>query len=860
MAVGADLSGHWLTSTLIAWPPEVPDPKAATWRLLWGAEGGIDPGGSGDWRETPLTYAGPLPEKLAEKHPHLRDYLALRLDADIAAEALLGQVLLSVAGPGCSASSGLQISGVLDDLYADAAHAELGVSWRGETPVLRVWAPTATDVWLTLWDSPATLHEPPGIIPMTRRLDGVWELAGEPDWDGRPYRYRVRVYSPARGAMLVNDVTDPYSVALTINSSHSMIVNPDDQDLRPDAWEHAPTPELEHAVDQVAYELHVRDFSISDKSVPEPLRGSYLAFTVAGNGMAHLRRLAEAGLTSVQLLPVFDNATAEEHPARRNGPSKEQLRALPPDSAEQQRQVLAAGGAAGFAWGYDPWHYMVPEGSFSSTLESGTGRARIAEFRAMVGALHAAGLRVVLDMVFNHTAFGGQNQKSVLDRIVPGYYHRLDRAGYVEESACGANVATEHLMAQKLMVDACVHWVRHYKVDGFRFDLMGHHSRANMLAVRRALDEERPGVTMCGEGWNFGEVAFNARFTQATQGQLGGTGIGTFSDRLRDAVRGGGYQMDIRAQGFGSGLFTADNGHNGPDPRRRLAELTDLIQVGLAGTLRDFTFTSSAQRRMVRGDQVPYGMSPAGYAQEPDEAINYVDVHDNETLFDILSIKLPPATPIQARVRLNTLCLALATLGQSPVLWHAGTDILRSKSFDANSYNSGDWFNYLDFSLTGNGFPGGLPPQPDNGRNWDVLRPLLTNPNLRPGPDDIRLAHAMALDVLRLRASSRLFRLRSAQLVRQLVSFPVSGTDMELPGVIIMRLGGDGLDPAWRALAVIFNATPNTVWQGVPGPTAGFTLHPIQADGADEVVKQARSSGDHFVVPAYTAAVFGLPR
>ncbi len=165
----------------------------------------------------------------------------------------------------------------------------------------------------------------------------------------------------------------------------------------------------------------------------------------------------------------------------------------------------------------------------------------------MVAAFHAIGLRVVLDQVFNHTASSGQDNKSVLDRIVPGYYHRLSETGAVETSTCCANVATEHLMAQRLMVDACVHWARYYRVDGFRFDLMGHHSRANLIAVREALDAltlEADGVdgraiTLYGEGWNFGEVADNARFVQATQGQLGGTGIATFSDRLRDAVRGG---------------------------------------------------------------------------------------------------------------------------------------------------------------------------------------------------------------------------------------------------------------------------------------------------------------------------------
>lgn len=214
----------------------------------------------------------------------------------------------------------------------------------------------------------------------------------------------------------------------------------------------------------------------------------------------------------------------------------------------------------------------------------------------------------------------------MLGRIVPGYYHRREADGTIATSTCCPNVATEHTMAGKLMVDSGVHWVRHYRVDGFRFDLLGHHSRANMLAVRAALDAltlERDGVdgrsvTLYGEGWDFGEVAGNARFVQATQGQLAGTQIATFSDRLRDAVRGGGpFDDDPRRQGFATGLASLPNGvvANGtPEAQRdRLLGYTDLIQLGLAGNLRSFSFLSARTRKPVRGDEVPYkGVLAAG--------------------------------------------------------------------------------------------------------------------------------------------------------------------------------------------------------------------------------------------------------
>lgn len=878
--------GHWLRRDLIAWPsddlPAGLGRESLEWRLHWSVDHVIDPREPEPvpWPTAGLTLdPDGIPAGIAAEFPHLARHLALRVDpAQVPAEeALCGQLVISVHLPsGRLVTAGsLQIPGVIDEVYAAAAKAALGVSWRDEVPCLRLWAPTAQRVRLLLWPAGASLHDTPQIHVMTRSADGVWLAAGSPDWLAGRYLYEVTVYARDHHRVVSNRVTDPYSTALTINSTHSVIVDVDDPAWVPAGWAANPSPVLAHPVDQVIYELHVRDFSISDKTVPPELRGTFLAFTADSAGMAHLRGLARAGLTSVQLLPVFDNASVEEHPDQQSLPRKHRLKALPPDSDEQQREVLATSAVNGFNWGYDPWHYLASEGSFSSSLETAEGAGRVTEFREMVGALHAAGLRVVLDMVFNHTASSGQDTKSVLDRIVPGYYHRLTPCGEVESSTCCANVATEHRMAEKLMVDACVSWARRYRVDGFRFDLMGHHTRANMLAVRAALDaltQERDGVdgravTIYGEGWNFGEVAFNARFIQATQGQLGGTGIATFNDRLRDAVRGGGWNSDPRVQGFGTGLVTAWNGavpdQNVNGSGERLAHATDLIQLSLAGNLRSFRFGANSLGHQVRGDELRYGWYEAGYADEPDEVINYVDAHDNETLFDALTLKLHPATPMSERVRLNAVCLALATLGQSPALWHAGTDLLRSKSLDRNSFNSGDWFNFLDFSMTDNGFAAGLPPERDNGPNWHILRPLLADPALKPAPEDIAFSHEMALEVLRLRASTRLFRLRTAAAIRASVSFPVSNTWQQVPGVIVMRIGATGavaaVEPRWRSLVTIFNATPRTVHQGVPGPSAGYQLHPIQADGCDDVVKGSEVADEGFLVPARTVAVFVEP-
>jgi pullulanase-type alpha-1,6-glucosidase len=641
----------------------------------------------------------------------------------------------------------------------------------------------------------------------------------------------------------------------------------------PAVWKTAQAPRLAQSVDSTIYELHIRDYSATDPKVDEEKRGSYLAFAENGNGRAHLKALAKAGLNTVHLLPSFDIASIEEDPAKQQAPPCD-LESFAPDSEKQQECTTAVAGKDAFNWGYDPYHWTVPDGSYASTAKTADGGARVSEFRTMVGSLHADGLRVVLDQVFNHTAASGQADKSVLDQVVPGYYHRRNATGVVETSTCCQNIATEHAMAEKMMVDSVVTWARDYKVDGFRFDLMGHHSKANMLAVRSALDAltvradgvDGKSVYLYGEGWNFGEVAGNKLFTQATQGQLGGTGIGTFSDRLRDAVRGGGpFDEDPRKQGFGSGLATDPNGApvNG-DAAKRLAHDTDLVQLGLAGNLRSFTFRSQETGAPVDGTKVDYNGSPAGYADQPGEVVTYVDAHDNETLFDALTYKLPVATTMQERVRMNTLSLATTALSQTPSFWHAGADLLRSKSLNRDSYDSGDWFNELDWTGADNGFGHGLPPKGVNEAKWPYMKPLLANAALKPASADVKAAAAMSQDLLRLRFSSPLFRLGSSDLIRQKVTFPVSGTAEAHAGVVVMRIDdtvGTDVDPSLRGLVVVFNASPSAVSQKVPGLTGAVQLSAVQASGADSVVKSAAYTAgtSTLTVPARTVAVFVQP-
>ncbi|MEL6890628.1 MAG: pullulanase-type alpha-1,6-glucosidase, partial [Actinomycetota bacterium] len=586
---------HWVDESTIVWATA--ESGANTYLLCGAPEGGMelteDGIAGGDCVE--LTKAGTYPTDV-EGFKHLGGLPTLQIAADDRAgigDLLTGQLAVVMIDPDGVRldGTGLQIPGVLDDLYA--TDTELGVTWDGPTPTISVWAPTAKTVVLRHYENSRT--DSFETVEMVRSDDGVWSVTGRTNWKNDFFLFEVEVFAPSTGSVETNLVTDPYSLSLSLNSERTQIVDLDDRRHTPWNWDRTEKPELVSPEDISVYELHVRDFSISDETVPRRLQGTYGAFTrPRSDGMQHLAELADAGLTHIHLLPVFDIATIEEDPALRQEVDAELLATYAPDSDQQQAAVSAINDLDGFNWGYDPYHYTVPEGSYSTRPN---GSRRIREFRSMVQSLNQTDLRVVMDVVYNHTNSAGQAETSVLDRIVPGYYHRLDETGTVATSTCCANTATEHEMMGRLMVDSVVTWATEYKVDGFRFDLMGHHSKQNMLDVRAALDEltlEDDGVDgssiyLYGEGWNFGEVADDARFEQATQLNMAGTGIGTFSDRLRDAVRGGGPFDDGQAlldnQGLINGLWYDENGGalTGDAALDELLLSADQVRVGLAG-------------------------------------------------------------------------------------------------------------------------------------------------------------------------------------------------------------------------------------------------------------------------------------
>jgi pullulanase/glycogen debranching enzyme len=751
----------------------------------------------------------------------------------------------------------VQHAAALDEKFAAAeAITDLGVTVAGDGARFRVWAPTARRVALCLYPdatAPATAS-----APMQRdAATGAWSLS--PAQGGQYYTYLVDVFVPGTG-WVRNRVTDPYSVSLSADSKRSFVANLDDPALMPEGWAQAPRGrDLAAATDAMVYELHVRDFSIGDATVPDAHRGKYLAFTAAeSDGMRHLRALADAGITDVHLLPVYDLGSVPEvgcvTPV-----------ANPADGDKAwQAAVAAVRDEDCFNWGYDPLHYTAPEGSYAA--DANDGGARVREFRAMVMALHAAGLRVGMDVVYNHTFASGQDPRSVLDRLVPGYYHRLDAKGAVTRSTCCENTATEHRMMAKLMRDSAATWARHYRIDSLRFDLMGHQPRAVMQQLQRDVDRAAgQRVLLIGEGWNFGEVADGARFVQASQLSLGGSGIATFSDRARDAVRGGGCCDSGAAlaanQGWANGLHHAPNAL-ATATRDDLLRAADLVRVGLAGSVRGFTLTDRTGQ-VRRLDQIDYVGQPAGYAASPAEVVNYVENHDNLTLFDANALKLPAGTPSSERARVQLVALATVAFSQGIAYFHAGGELLRSKSLDRNSYNSGDAFNRLDWSLADNGFGIGLPPEADNGPSWPVMRTVLADPGVKPTPDDKRFTRDAFLDLLRIRAGSGLLRLRDADQVIRRLRFADTGPE-QAGTVMAAHLDGEGLEGAGsRALVYLINAGTAPATVAVPEAAGqAFRLHPVQAaaTAGDPRAREARfePEGGLFTVPARTAVVFVL--
>lgn len=840
-----------------------------------------------------------FPDAIKQQRPHLKDFVAYSFSKDINFEDVKAKlkghnkVVLEQNGKALNTTI-IQHAAVIDSLYTSGSNdadefAEFGAVIKpdGQGVSFNLWAPTASKVFVTLYNNE---KEPKsGPIELTENpTTGIWTVTTDKAQAMDFYQYQVDVFHPRTGQFEKLVTTDPYSLSLSTNSKYSQVVDLSAQITKPKGWNSHTIPTVDAPEDLILYESHIRDFSAFDSNLSDTAyRGKYKAFSeTQSDGMKHLLKLGEAGLNTVHLLPTYDLSTINEDPSQAidiNDPMSKVcdlvadldvcnqidssqytlaslLASYDPMGSQAQALMEKIRGYDNYNWGYDPYHYTVPEGSYAIAPD---GISRIIEFREMVMSLHEKGFRVIMDVVYNHTFASGVSDKSVLDKIVPNYYHRYNPVtGALETSTCCDNTATENTMMAKLMTDSLVTWAQEYKIDGFRFDLMGHQPKQVMLEAREAVKRVDSDTYFYGEGWNFGEVANNRQFVQASQNELAGTEIGTFTDRLRDAIRGGNFQTAVeglrRDQGIGNGLTVVPNDLQ--DSYLQIEEYLksmDQVKLGLAANLKEFKFINTFGKA-VDGKQVPYGGGPAGYAIDPADTVNYVSKHDNQTLWDNNQYRIKHDATTEQRVRMQLLSLSYPMFAQGIPFIHMGSELLRSKSFLRDSYDYGDWFNKVDFSYQTNNYSVGLPPAEKDGNNWPVVSSVLSKNEGRDKvtSQHIEFAAAKFQEFLKIRSTSPLFRLRTAEQIKAHVSF-LNPDVLSQRGLIVMHLSDDGvtdIDPNYESIVVIFNNDDRT--QTFRADGSDYELHPVLADGIDDVVKRSESSEEGFTVPPLTTAVF----
>lgn len=694
-------------------------------------------------------------------------------------------------------SSGVQKAAVLDELFYYGGD-DLGSVVSKSGTQFKLWAPTAQSVSVHLYNSDG--EDSFSTLSM-KEDNGVFVAHSTDELDGKFYLYEITQFNRESGKVETHFVTDPYSLSLSTNSKKSQIVDLDNS-YRPKGWDTHTVREhhtLAHPTDMTIYELHTRDFSIFDETVPENKRGTFAAFgEKQSNGMKHLSELAKSGLTHIHLLPINDMASVNENKDERidifnkygeiapDSPDAEKtilevLESLPKDSEKQQEIIAKIKDRDGFNWGYDPHHYMAPEGAYAT---DSMGASRVLELREAVQSLHESGLRVIADVVYNHTF-----DNTVLNRVVPDYFYRLDHFGNATKDSCCVDTASENKMVEKLISDSTYKWVKNYRLDGIRFDLMNFLTKDTMREVRRKLDTltmDKDGVDgkkiyLYGEGWDFGSLRW--LLPSETVHQWGAAslkmGLGSFNSTFRDAIKGKGQN---ERELFIDDSYLTDKTHN-----------RETVKNALRATLNDWN---------------------GGIYNEPAESINYLTAHDKATMFDHLIAKVGMWAPMEKVVQMQQMGIGFISLAQGIPFFHAGVEILRSKSGDENSYNSGDWFNRLDFTYTTNNWAKGLPPawQEENLHAWPNWRERLTRIPA-PTKDQIMGNLEWFKTMLQTRKESGLFRMQTKEQIAQKLSFndnvrnQIGDFD---PRLLVMKLDdrvGQRIDPENKGAYILFNTS-----------------------------------------------------
>ncbi len=522
------------------------------------------------------------------------------------------------------------------DTYSTYSGNDLGATYSETSTTFKVWAPMATEVKVNLYATGSDSEEgaaDKGCYNLTKDSgSNVWSVTVEGDLNKTYYTYSI-----TNNGITV-ETQDVYSVATGVNGKRSMVVDLDSTD--PEGWENDQHMLVGNQTDAVIWEVHVRDFSISDTSgVTDAYQGKYLAFTQDGttiNGTDSLSTcvdyLVEQGVNYVHLNPVYDYGSVDETKL---------------DTAQ-------------YNWGYDPVNYNVPEGSYST--DPYNGEVRINEFKQMVQALHSRGIGVVMDVVYNHTY---STSDSCFEKTVPGYYFRMSSAStYYNGSGCGNVTASDKDMFRKYMIDSVMYWAEEYHIDGFRFDLMGCHDITTMNKIRESLDTIDERILMYGEpwmaDWSGNGISSSEACVMDNASQVNSR-VAMFSDKIRNALKGG---TDDATTGYIQGVTTVNND----------------IKAGMMG-----------------GSSSTFGK----WANAPTQCITYNSAHDNLSLWDKI-LKSNGSTDYNGTnstyLAQNKLSAAIVLTSQGVPFYLAGEEFARTKYGDHNSYKSSDSINAIDWT------------------------------------------------------------------------------------------------------------------------------------------------------------------
>lgn len=513
------------------------------------------------------------------------------------------------------------LTGLLAAMLPAAAGAQTfnEADYTPEQTTFRLFAPdNAKTVKLRIYKA-GHKGRPERTVKMERTAADTWTATVTGNLMGRFY-----TFDTGRG-----ECAGVFAKAVGVNGQRAAIIDMDKTD--PAGWNDDRRPVVKSPADLVIYEMHHRDYSI-DASSGIANGGKFLALTDP-KAIAHLKEL---GVNAVHILPSFDYASVDE--TRLSMPQ--------------------------YNWGYDPVNYNVPDGSYST--DPYKPETRIREFKQMVQALHKAGIRVILDVVYNHTFnIDGSN----FQRTYPDYFYRKTADGkYSDGSGCGNETASERDMMRRFMVESVLYWIDEYHIDGFRFDLMGCHDIETMNAIRKAVDEVDPTIFIYGEGWSAGSCALPKEQLGLKANMKAMPGIAAFSDELRDALRGP-FSDDTK------GAFLA--GKPGEE---------ESIKFGIAGAI---------EHPQVDMSKVNY--STEAWASQPTQMISYVSCHDDMCLTDRLRASIPGITTDEL-IRLDMLAQTAVLTSQGVPFILSGEEMLRDKKGVHNSYNSPDSINRLDWN------------------------------------------------------------------------------------------------------------------------------------------------------------------